>query len=356
VFNDVLSLNFSKFKQHLQEHNDTLRLQEDIFREEHRDDNEEFKVKVDERLEEVSTILEVLAKAAEFAKHARAWVQLENIVKYTFNCLNFMMVSPLQLRETGAWKHLLLIAESTLTFLQLLKDGGTVHMQTASEISDVKNQTPGTLDKEGRKTVAFAEDTMGGGRLAHDESHASMTTMLTEGGAGEKDLKWFERVSELDVNMHTSFVAFTIQALMHVEKWESLVDLSNNLNKVTDNHYASYLLPFIIHAQTTLYEAAASRTNGKRNELEVRIKQFENWKLTNKKKRSRQAMITGEIPPEEQEFMKDKAALEKEIFRLEVIENVLKGDKNSSEKLLENTKRDANVCEESLKDCRKLYF
>jgi len=34
---------------------------------------------------------------------------------------------------------------------------------------------------------------------------------------------------------------------------------------------------------------------------------FENWKLVNKKKRSRQAMITGEIPPEEQEFLNDKA-------------------------------------------------
>lgn len=67
-------------------------------------------------------------------------------------------------------------------------------------------------------------------------------------------------------------------------------------------------------------------------------------------------MITGEIPPEEQEFLRDKAALEKEIFRLEIIENVLNSDRLSSEGLLENVKRDANACEESLKQCRKLYF
>ena len=59
----------------------------------------------------------------------------------------------------------------------------------------------------------------------------------------------------------------------------------------------------------------------------MRISQFENWKATNKKKRSRQAMITGEIPPEEQEFLRDKARFEKEINRLEIIENVLLSDK-----------------------------
>lgn len=60
-------------------------------------------------------------------------------------------------------------------------------------------------------------------------------------------------------------------------------------------------------------------------------------------------MITGEIPPEEQEFLRDKAVLDKEIFRLEIIENVLNSDRLSSEGLLENIKRDANACEESLK-------
>jgi golgin subfamily B member 1 len=67
-------------------------------------------------------------------------------------------------------------------------------------------------------------------------------------------------------------------------------------------------------------------------------------------------MITGEIPPEEQEFLNDKAILEKEIFRLDVIENVLLSDRDASNKLLENIKRDANNADESLKACRKLYF
>jgi golgin subfamily B member 1 len=67
-------------------------------------------------------------------------------------------------------------------------------------------------------------------------------------------------------------------------------------------------------------------------------------------------MITGEIPQEEQEFLNDKAILEKEIFRLDVIENVLLSDRDASNKLLENIKRDANNADEALKACRKLYF
>ena len=58
---------------------------------------------------------------------------------------------------------------------------------------------------------------------------------------------------------------------MGVKKWESLVDLSNRLNDVTENKFASYLLPFIIFAQTTLFEEAATRTNDKRNALSIRI-------------------------------------------------------------------------------------
>lgn len=107
-------LNFSKFKQNLQEHNDKIRLNQEAFKEEHKEDNEEFKIEVDEKLKAVAELVEILAKAAEFAKHARSWVQLENIIKYTMNCLNFFMISPLDLKETGAWKHMLLLSESTV--------------------------------------------------------------------------------------------------------------------------------------------------------------------------------------------------------------------------------------------------
>lgn len=173
---------------------------------------------------------------------------------------------------------------------------------------------------------------------------------------GARQSKWFEQIAEFDITIQASFISFTIQSLMCVGKWESLVDISNRLNMATDNTYASQLLPFIIFAQTTLYEKAAAETQDKKRSLDARIQSFENWKLTNKKKKSRQAMITGEIPQEEQEFLNDKAILEKKIFRDDVIENVLLSDRDASNKLLENIKRDANNADEALKSCRKLYF
>ena len=58
---------------------------------------------------------------------------------------------------------------------------------------------------------------------------------------------------------------------MGVKQWESLVDMSNRLNNVTVNSFASQHLPFIIFAQTTLYQEAAGKTLAKRNELQARI-------------------------------------------------------------------------------------
>jgi hypothetical protein len=51
-------------------------------------------------------------------------------------------------------------------------------------------------------------------------------------------------------------------------------------------------------------------------------------------------MLTGEIPIEEQEFNRDKKNLEKEIFRLDVIENVLLADKKKSEVSFENFQKE----------------
>lgn len=194
------------------------------------------------------------------------------------------------------------------------------------------------------------EGTLGDNTMLHQQSTNTIATSKSSAlGPSGKGLKWFEKLDDFDVSIHASFIAFAIECLMGVKKWESLVDLSNRLNNATENTYASNLLPFIIYAQQTLHEEAALNTNEKRISLSIRVQQFENWKMTNKKKRSRQAMITGEIPLEEQEFLRDKAGLEKEIFRLEIIENVLLSDKQASDLLFENIKRDANNCEEALK-------
>ena len=86
-----------------------------------------------------------------------------------------------------------------------------------------------------------------------------------------KGAKWFELIDEFDVNIQASFIGFALQCLMSVSKWESMVDISNRLNNATENAFASQLLPFIIYAQTTLFQEEAQKTKEKKRELDIRI-------------------------------------------------------------------------------------
>ena len=76
--------------------------------------------------------------------------------------------------------------------------------------------------------------------------------------------------------------------------------------------------------------------------------------LQNKSKSS-QALLTGEIPEEELQFRRDKETLEKEAFRLEVHDTILKSDREESELALDRIKKSANNTKESLRQCRKFY-
>ena len=69
----------------------------------------------------------------------------------------------------------------------------------------------------------------------------------------EENGKWYDLIDEFDMTTQASFVAFALQCLMSVSKWESMVDLSNRLNKATEMSFATQLLPFIIFAETTLF-------------------------------------------------------------------------------------------------------
>jgi hypothetical protein len=357
VFNDILQLDFFKSKLALDDHLERVKSMEHA----HKEDSKagDFVFKMEDSVNKVTNFLKQIARAAEYAKQARAWLQLENIIRYTWNVLSYDMTTPLELKVSAGegWKYCVQIARASLTLTEQLKQGGGgrgLRKQMGEEIDEVKGQRSQLANAD--KTVAFSmheEEKKEGQKDA--DAHTDRSSQ--SGAGGSKGLNWLEKIShEFEVSIHASFVGFAIQCLMSVNRWKSLVDLSNRLNEVTVNVYASQLLPFIIYAQTTLYSYAASRTLGKRNELQARILAFEQWKLTSKKKRSRQAMITGEIPMEEQEFLRDKTQLEKEIFRLEIIETVLNMDRTASDNLLDNIKRDAKACEESLKQYGKLYF
>jgi len=111
------------------------------------------------------------------------------------------------------------------------------------EIDQIKNQKP-QLDKMTR-SVKFEERSDGDERKSQGKIADSSTAEDTGAEESKHDesssrsAKWFEQIADFDVTIQASFISFTIQSLMCVGKWESLVDISNRLNLATENAFAS---------------------------------------------------------------------------------------------------------------------
>ncbi len=82
----------------------------------------------------VTNLLRTLAKAAEFAKNSRSWIQLENIIRYAWNVLNYDLTSPLELKETEGWKYIFTLAECSLFLLEYLKGQGKLRTVAGQDI------------------------------------------------------------------------------------------------------------------------------------------------------------------------------------------------------------------------------
>ena len=74
VFNDILQLDFSKSKQAMDDQGDKFKQLKQAFDEENKDANAHFTYKVEDRVTKMTNFLRIMAKAAEYAKQARAWL------------------------------------------------------------------------------------------------------------------------------------------------------------------------------------------------------------------------------------------------------------------------------------------
>jgi len=88
----------------------------------------------------MTSFLEVMAKAAKFALNSKSWLQLVNIILYTWNAFSYDLTNPLELTmSTDAWKNVIIIAECSLYLLEFLQQGGKLRTQKGQEIDQVKN-------------------------------------------------------------------------------------------------------------------------------------------------------------------------------------------------------------------------
>jgi hypothetical protein len=152
-------LDFTKSKQALDEHNDRFTALAKSFYEENKEAGAnpdiKYQPKIEDRVTKMTAFLKVMARAAEYAKHARAWLQLENIIRYTWNAFSYDLTTPLELKETEAWKYVVQISEASLVLMEQLKgNGGKLRKSWAREIDELKNQKP-ALNVQ-NKTVAFS--------------------------------------------------------------------------------------------------------------------------------------------------------------------------------------------------------
>ena len=97
VFNDILQIDFVKYKSTLEEYYAAEKLKRDQFEIEHKEDNEEYAVVIEDRIQKVTGLLRVMARAAEYAKLSESWLQLVGIIRYTWNIFSYDLTNPLEL-------------------------------------------------------------------------------------------------------------------------------------------------------------------------------------------------------------------------------------------------------------------
>jgi len=259
---------------------------------------------------------------------------LQNLVKVVFNILKIEMLTPFDHKNTDFYKYSVLLSQNLVSMLEIYKD--EVKLPGGAESSPFfELALSRQLDKKDQAEGKNA-----------DSKHYLLDTKLT------KDF-WFTKES-LDIATIANVTAYCIQTLTVENKLRVLVEDSKHFCNTVQHHFSLEVLPFTVFAQKRLYEQAREQTNAKIKQLEERTKAFEEWKAANRRRRTRQAMLTGEIPPEQIEYEKDAEELNRQIQIYKHKENFLNTEKATSEDVLYQLKRDVNQVLESLNQTRKL--
>lgn len=274
----------------------------------------------------ISDPLKLLTSAACAATLAESWSQLLNICRVTWNLLSLRTVSPGEVAQEDSWKLLAVFTEQLLMYLE-----------AARKIPDLSSKKP---------AVEFATG------FQSSLGPASLTAMTAfEEGS---NVAWFSRRPELEVPFIANLVSFSLQAVFMTQKWNCLVNLCDRFNSLTSNSFAGPVLPLKVYAENALLEKASQRTREQIEILAARTEAYELWRSSTKRKKSRQVMLTGELPPEQIEFEADRSRLLQIIEKRKAKETFLRDKLERSQGQLEQIKSDLNIGIESLMQARRL--
>lgn len=74
----------------------------------------------------MSDLVKIMAKAATYACQSKSWLQLINIIYYTWNVFTYDLIDPLEMTQDDGWLYITLIAECCLILIEHLQKGGSL--------------------------------------------------------------------------------------------------------------------------------------------------------------------------------------------------------------------------------------
>jgi golgin subfamily B member 1 len=293
-----------------------------------------------------TAIFEKLSYASLFMRESSSSRSIDNLINFAYNSLLYDMMSPIESQGENFWCYLNIISETAMKRLEKIKNGEEDFTQTDYE-KEIENLKLRLSDKDNIKTM-MNFNTM------KNFFNASCRTYQVQDSYSDKEKLIENLESKVNLDIYIEFICFTIQCTYVAKKWNILSNLIQNFNSLTNDNLGSFTLGYLIEAQKNIYEKADQNAKNKKLEIDKRVALYETWK-NSRKKNKRQQMITGEIPQEQIDFEKDHSILSKEFFILESISNLLKNDKEKSEKQYNNLISDSNNSLKAVNSCRKLF-
>lgn len=213
----------------------------EAMREEEYLDDQIDEVPIDPEIEDISGLIRIYAKAGQYAVASKQWNQLENILISFWNCLTYFIPTPLEYGKTNAYKDIFLLAEQCLQLLEHFND---------VDYDIFKNKNLDTTEFSLPKKPS---------PLLH--------------------------ISSPSFEFFVNLLCFALQLLFIYEKYETIISTISTFNKISSNypdfadgrfrHYSKiWMMDLKVYSLTTIYEKISVETKNKRDELKLRIQQF----------------------------------------------------------------------------------
>jgi len=278
------------------------------------------------RYKKVNKIYEKLANSILFVEEVNNLKQLDSIIYFTHNLINYDLLTPYDAVKENIWIYLNIISDFALKRLEKIKNGEADFNATDYniELQRLRNRLgdPNSFKlglnfdnnisllrkfeakQNYLKSVKMNLNTNNLSNINQTQHPISIKdcTILGETNiANEMDPILIKDRESLDVNknqikineeqlidiydnrvnfdVYVEFIIYTIQCDYIAQKWNTLANLIQKFNYMTNDHFCEFTLSFLIEAQNKLYDKASENTKNKKLEIEQRRKLLEIYQM-----------------------------------------------------------------------------